>query len=483
MLIVLRKKVILLDLPTFPKGVISLSFPVIISCLRESFSIKYFDLNVQEFNPVSDIDADALIVGMKVSSQNSGIAKELSEAIKNKYPFLKIMWGGEFPTLLPEHCLMYADTIVCGLFEPIAAEFSEDLLNDRLKEKYYGKNEKREEMMPIPDFSLLPSYSRYATFMGLPMETSRGCTEHCLFCMVLVMQKKHYYLKPIDRIQQELKYCNNKFINIVDYNFGVNKEHVIAVSRLIKESSALGWMAEMCLELLDDDELLKEMSESRCRIIYCGLESIEEVALDSFNKQNTNHVENYERIIRKVQSYGIQIAAGLILGVANTTPQTFQKTFEFFQKMGIIYTKLTFLTYNPGTRVQQYMEQKGTYQSENYEDFDGVRCSFLAEGVEKEVVLDGFEYYVRHYYSAKNIFKRALSAKVRWLGKVELFLFSYCYAEIYKLTLNSQFLRKENNFQGLLKSTYQKSLVIESAEKLLLLVRLCRKNVLAKREK
>jgi radical SAM superfamily enzyme YgiQ (UPF0313 family) len=468
-------KLILIDLPTFPKGVVSLSIPVLISCLKDKFSIKYFDINIQEFNPINDIEVDTLIVGMKVSSQNSGVAKELTLSIKNKYPYLKVMWGGEFPTLLPDYSLKYADTIVSGLFEPIAIEFSEDLLNCKLKDRYHGKNEERQEMMPIPDFSLLPSFSRYATFMGLPMETSRGCTEHCLFCMVLVMQKKNYYLKPITRIEKELKHLNNKFINIVDYNFGVNKEHVLQVSKLIKKSDALGWMAEMCLELLDDDELLQEMSNSRCRLIYCGLESIEEGVLDSFNKQNTNHIENYERIIRKVQSYGIQVATGLILGTANTTSQTFEKTFQFFQKMGIIYTKLTFLTYNPGTRVHQYMFQKGSYLTNEYEEFDGVRFSFLAEGVDEKVVIDGFEYYIQHFYSAKNILKRAMSANIGWFGKVEFFLFSYCYAEAYKFTLINGFLRRKENFDSLLISPLQKSLVLKSSEKLLFLVRLCRK--------
>ncbi len=470
-----EKNIILIDLPTFPKGIVSLSIPIIAACFKKYFEVKAFDLNIDSFDATQYVDDNTLMVGMKVSSQNASIATELTQMLKRKFPSLKIVWGGEYPSLLPEECLKHAHSVVAGLLEPVSDELSADLLSGNLKMKYVGKNENVPEMMPVPDFSVLPPFRKYLSFMGLPLETSRGCTENCMFCMVLVMQKKNYYLKPVEQLSKEIKLYDCKFINIVDYNFGVSKEHVINVSRIIKSSGALGWMAEMCIELLDDDELLQEMSRSRCRMIYCGLESIEEETLSSFNKDRTNHVENYERIIRKAQSYGIQIAAGLILGAANTTPQTFIKTFDFFQKMGIIYTKLTFLTYNPGTRVQEYMRKKGIYLTDKHEEYDGVRFSFLSEGVEKGVVLNGFEYYVREFYSITNILKRALKTNVDLLGKAEFFLFSYCYADVYRKSIVNNYLRFPENFDKLLISKHQPSFTLILMQKLLFIVRVLRK--------
>ena len=46
----------------------------------------------------------------------------------------------------------------------------------------------------------------------------------------------------------------------------------------MKKAGVNGWMAEMCLESLDNDEMLGFMRDSGCRIIYCGLESIDEEA-------------------------------------------------------------------------------------------------------------------------------------------------------------------------------------------------------------
>lgn len=472
-----RPKIILFDLPTFPKGVIALSLPIVGTILEKYFELQIIDLNIDNFDLNEKLFNNVTMIGMKVSSQNSKLAKTYTQQIKSKYPNIIVLWGGEYPSLLPQECMQIADIVVEGLFEPVANQIAADLYQGTWQKHYKGTNNKLPEMMPKPDFSLLPKYEKYSTFMGLPLETSRGCTEHCMFCMVLVMQRKNYYLKPIEQIDAELKNYKNKFINLIDYNFGVNKEHVLKVSDTIKKSEALGWMAEMNLELLDDDEMLLAMSKSRCRMIYCGIESIDELVLSSFNKHVTNHVENYERIIKKVQSYGIQIAAGLILGTERTTKETFTKTLKFFSDMNIIYTKLTFLTYNPGTKVNDFMKKKGNYVTENTEEFDGVRMSYLPFEVEKEIVLEGFEFFVQRFYHPLAIVKRAFKSSNGPLSFMENILFPYCYSEAYKQTVENNFLFEKQNFQKLLLAKHKKPLKIKIAEKTLYWVRKLRKSL------
>ena len=467
----MAKGILLLDLPTFPKGVLSLSLLSVAGCLRADFDVKIIDLNIDEFDPASLRSVETIAVGMKVTSQNFLIAKELSDSIKSMCPQIKIVWGGEFPTLMPDMAMKYADSVFCGLFEPLAAEFIADLKINDLKEKYTAAVSYAMDIIPLPDFSLVSSLNAYSSFMGLPMETSRGCTEKCSFCMVHVMQKKSYQLKSIEQLQSGISAYDGQYINIVDYNFGVDKEHMMQVAEMIRRSGALGWMAEMCIELLDDDDLLQALGDSRCKMIYCGLESIDDMALQSVHKMNTNHIENYERIIRKVQSYGIQIAAGMILGIANTKEETFQKTLDFFQRMGLIYAKLTFLTYNPGTKVQKYMERKGTYVTNKIEEYDGLRMSYLPLGIEKEVVISGAEYFIRKFYSLSAIVGRSYHTKLNLIGRFEFILFSYCYGKVYHEWLRNDFLRRPERFDILLLKKFKKSISMILAEKILYKVR------------
>ena len=468
-----KKNIVLFDLPTFPKGVLSLSLVNVASCLSRRFKVEIIDLNFEDFaNYLNKRRFDNTdIFGMKVSGQNFEYAKNLTRQLKTIYPGVTILWGGELPTLLPEECKKYADTIVSGLFEPVAEQLTEDFLNRNLKDEYKGENNFDLSNIPAPRFDLISSLNSYYSFMGLPLETSRGCTEKCAFCMVHVMQKKNYFLRGADNLAAILENYRGHFVNIVDYNFGVNRQHVIEVSGLLQKAGVLGWMAEMCIEELDDDEMLTAMSRSGCRMIYCGLESIDDKALASVHKMNTNHVDRYERIIRKVQSYGIQIAAGVIIGLENMNADTFKAIEVFFNRMGIIYAKLTFLTYNPGTKVQTYMKKKGEFVTEDISSYDGNHLTYVPTGLDVNSVLDGAEKFIIRFYSTKAIIKRSFKVSLSLSRRVEFILFNICYRQAYYKWLRQNILFDERGMDRLLAETFKKAAVIKIIERVLALSR------------
>jgi radical SAM superfamily enzyme YgiQ (UPF0313 family) len=308
--------------------------------------------------------------------------------------------------------------------------------------------------------------------MGLPLETSRGCSENCMFCMVLIMQAKNYHFKSIDQLKIEIPFYKNKFINVIDYNIGVNKPHLLAVSKLIQESEALGWMAEMNIEMLDDDEIIEALSKSRCRVIYCGLETVDIEALKSVNKDKTNIVSNYKRIIQKVQRRGLNIAAGLIIGLEGADEKSYKKTIDFFIEMNISYIKITYLIYNPGTKVNQYMSKKGTYTTFDFEKYDGNNLTFLPHSVSEEMLNRIVLNIVKDYYSTLSIFKRAYLTSGGVLNKLETLFFNYCYRQPYLDWFNKEnLIDKKIEFNKLLEQPYKKSFKLYISEKILNLIR------------
>lgn len=467
------KRVYFVDLPTYPKGVISLGIPAVVAAFPEDYEIKVFDLNILgldyfERNPIPS--ENVIMIGLKVSPQNFSIAQRLSFQLREFFPSIPLIWGGELPTLLPNESLKFADSIVEGAFEPIADKLLDDLRSNVLSERYDGRMAYDASALPTADVEVLGNLDRYYQFMGVPMETSRGCDKKCTFCLVHQMQPK-YELTISDKLKAELEKNKGRFINLVDYNIGVNSSHLMQVADLIKESEVLGWMAETCLESLDDDELLEKLSESRCRMIYCGLESIEEDSLKSVNKSKTNQLKNYERIIRKVQSYGVQVAAGLILGIEGTTKETFEKTLTQFNKWGIIYTKLTFLTYNPGTKVKESMRKKGRYMTEDINNYDGNHLTFIANGVKEDVVYNGARFFIGNFYSFSAIVKRSKNAGCSSALRWESILFALCFRNVYMEWKQYNIFENEECFQTLLIKPFKKNWKMRIIEKMLVMVR------------
>ncbi len=467
------KLVILIDLPVFPKGVLSLSLPAVAACFPESYRTEIIDLNLIEertFLAALKTRKNIAFIGLKVSAQNFKQAQYYSSILKQLHPNVPLIWGGELPSLLPQICLSYADTIVESLFESIAKEFIADIANNELKHIYTGTN-KGDLGTYLPPALDLIDKSRYYNFMGIPLETSRGCSEVCAFCMVHTMQKKTYFCKGAKQLQHELEAYNGSFVNVIDYNIGVDPTHVIATAKTIKSANVHGWMAEMCIESLDNEEVLIALKESGCRMIYCGLESIDTAALKGVHKMNTNHVENYERIIRKAQQYGIQVASGFILGINGMNENTFKESLDFFHRMGIIYVKLTFLTYNPGTKVAENMKKKGSFLSEDISVYDGVHLSYLPNGVEADVVLQGAVAFIRDFYSIKQIILRSLNTKLGFWRRIEFILFNYLYREPYLQLVNTNALFSADHFSALLNSRFQKKWNMRLADEMLHIIR------------
>lgn len=467
------QKVLLIDLPVFPKGVVSLGLPVLAAHLKDHAEVELLDLNHFDWNSFSiDPYLDGVdLVGMKVSAQSFHHAKELTERIRRHSSDIRIMWGGELPSLLPDLGLEYADTIVTKRIEACVEEFVADLKKGQLKEKYVGGTDFNGKHV-TPSLEFARDSDSYYSFMGLPMETSVGCDRYCRFCMVHTMQPGIKY-RPTSHIEEDLAELRGQFVNIVDYNIGMSKEHLMDLCHRLERSDILGWMGEMCLESLEDDEVLEALGRSRCKTIYCGLETLSEEGLKSVNKHKTNHPDNYRRIIRKVQSYGLNVASGFIIGLEGTTEQTFRQMMDFYNEVGIEYVKITFLTYNPGSYFYNAMKRSGSYLTDDLAKFDGNHLTYLADGLEPNELYDGAKRFISEFYALPAIIKRAHNAHSDLDRRMEFIYFNLCYSQAYMSWLEHGVLGADSNaIRHLMEQQFVKSEDMKKSERLLRSVRM-----------
>lgn len=466
------KGVLLIDLPTFPKGTVALSLYAVAAALADFWQPQVIDLNLMDLEAALAAlrPMELAFVGLKVSAQNRQHAIRVTQAIQLRYKGTPVIWGGELPTLLPADCLAHCASVVVGAFEPVVARLHADLQRGDLQPIYRTTpGEGLARLLPAR-LDLMPAHARYPAFMGLPMESSRGCTYKCTFCMVHEMQPG-YEIKSEAQLLAELKQYDGHFLNLIDYNFGVDEAHVLRVADTIAQSGVVGWMGEMCIESLDNDRILQALTQSRCRMVYCGLEALDDLGLKSINKARTNVIGNYERIIRKAQAHGIQIAAGLIIGLDGASLETMGQMRIFFERMGLMYVKLTFITYNPGTKVKQSMLRKGTYVTETVEHYDGNHLTFLANGLQPEILYKGTRQFIRQFYVFGKIVRRSLNTRLDLLGRLEYVLFNLCYREAYVQWIAKDIFRNEDAFQELLAAPLKPSWQMRMADRWLVRVR------------
>lgn len=434
------------------------------ACFPPPYRVRAVDLNMEALPLASVRETNGLLfAGLKVSCQNFQHAVRITREIRNVRPDLPVIWGGEYPSLLPHDAGQWADSVVSGAFESVAAPLLSDLNAHALRKNYTAQPDYPATSIDKPDYSVVRHLDRYLRSLGVPVETSRGCDRKCTFCMVHVMQPARHF-KSLAQLERELAALDGEFVNVVDYNVGMSSGHLENVIDSFTRSRVKGWMGEMCLETLDDDALLRRLAKSRCRVIYCGLESVTEVELRSVNKSRTNNIGIYERVIRKAQSHGIQIAAGVIAGLKGATSASLDHTFAFYEAMGLIYAKITFLTYNPGTGVHRSMKRLGQYSTTKVEHFDGNHLTFEYPGADSGEILGALRRNIRSFYSMGTIRRRARNAGVK-AGRVEGFAnFNRVYREPYLKWLRFGVFEHEDGFSELMETSFRKSKALHLAD-------------------
>jgi radical SAM superfamily enzyme YgiQ (UPF0313 family) len=396
--------------------------------LRGHLPVRLIDLGV-----LDDLERAAVLLeerraplcGLSVSAQTLDAAVEWTRALRQRWPGARVVWGGELPSLVPALCLEHADSVVRGRFEPLAEDFLADLRAGRMHRSYGPKpwNPGQDRLPPALD--LVEHPSRYPSFVGTPLETSVGCTHRCSFCLVHVMQRS-CVSHDLRSVAADLRANPRRFAQVVDYNLGADRAHLLRVCDLIEKSDVGGWCADLCVEELGDDEVVRSLARSRCRFVYCGLESLDRAALRGIGKRH-NRAQEYLRLIRNAQSRGVEVAVGFILGLDGTRRETFGHILEFCEEAGILYLKLTWLTYNPGTRLHEAMRERGKLLTDDVRRYDGDNPTCLADGLDAEALREGAACLIRRFYNAESAWIRSRHLAGRPHERAQFVLTSECF--------------------------------------------------------
>ena len=377
------------------KGLRILTLPV----LAAEFG-RYADVDVCDENvdPLDESPVD--VVGISLLVYNAPHGFRIAERFRRQGA--KVIFGGTYPTLQPEHCLQHGDAVVVGELEGLTGQIMHDLERDRLQPIYKNAEPPDVSHMPRPRVDLL----RNDLYMGVgyPIEFTRGCPNACGFCVNPYVFRKFRTIS-LENIARDLSYRDMDVLGVEDLNMTGDREHALRVANLLEEVGGLSWSAEMTLGSLDDDELLEAFARSGLREAYVGLESLNPRALAKVNK-GFNRVADFRRVIRKVQSHGIRIGCGMVLGLDGEDKDFYKQMLAFLEETKITYVTPTYATYVPGTRAYDAMKSAGRIITDDLRAYDGLHPMVVPDGMTLDELNEGLRWFIRRFFGLRSIFKR-----------------------------------------------------------------------------
>jgi radical SAM superfamily enzyme YgiQ (UPF0313 family) len=389
-----------------PLGLLTVS-----GMLPASWERRLVDMNVRSLK-IADIKWADVVFASAMLVQKDSLKQVV--ALCNSVGTRVIVGGPYVTTTLEE--LSGADHVVLGEAEETLPQLVRDLERGEAKPVYNAPERPQLALTPIPDFKLA-DMKRYS---AMSVQYSRGCPFNCEFCDIIEIYGRLPRTKSNEQMLAELDVLKESgwrgTVFIVDDNFIGNKKNVkLLLPHLAEWQERNGrpftFITEASVNLADDNKLLDLMRKAGFNRAFLGIETPVEASLIEAQKgQNTRH--DLLDSVKKIQSYGIEVMAGFIVGFDNDPEDIFERMTHFIRESAIPLAMVGLLTALPNTQLWRRLSGEGRLLGESGGNNTHSDLNFIPR-MDSARLVEGYKSILRSIYDTREYYDRALECLKR----------------------------------------------------------------------
>lgn len=391
-----------------PQGIL-----LVASYLPQTWEVRLIDENVAAAKPADYRWADVVITsGMHIQRPQINRINDLA----HRYGKLTAV-GGPSVSGCPDY---YPDFDILHLGELGDA-------TDKMIEYFdlHGSTRPPEQIrletsarLPLSEFPV-PAYQHVNMqnyFLG-SVQFSSGCPFRCEFCDIPELYGRNPRLKTPEQVVRELDVMlasgNPGAVYFVDDNFIGNRR---AVTELLphlidwqkRNGYPIQFACEATLNIAQSPKLLEMMREAYFCTVFCGIETPETDALQAISKDQNLSMPILEAI-KTLNSYGMEVVSGIIIGFDTDTPETGDRILDFIRTSQIPTLTINLLHALPRTPLWRRLEAEGRLNHDEHREsnveflmpYEQViemwqRC--ISRAYEPEFLYERFAYQIQHTY-------------------------------------------------------------------------------------
>lgn len=334
------------------------------------------------------------VVGLTANTATIVSAKSIAKSVKEVNKGTLVFIGGIHATMDPDYCIEVNDFdfVLRGEAEHTSLALVNHIADSKFEEiggllfKRDGKVVKNKDAsyienldeLPFPARHLVKNPSAYVppNAKRLPVAaimTSRGCAGRCTFCCTKYLLGSRFRSRSPENVIEEIRYCVEKYgikeAHIVDDVFTFNKERVLKIRDLMKESGLdvdfvlfNGVRADQV-----DIPILKALKDLGVYQLGFGCESGSQEILNNIKKgEKLDTIRNAYKMAREI---GFETWAYFILGLPGETEETIKETMRFAKEIDADFPKFHILAPYPNSEVYNELKEKNLIDDFNYENY------------------------------------------------------------------------------------------------------------------
>jgi radical SAM superfamily enzyme YgiQ (UPF0313 family) len=223
--------------------------------------------------------------------------------------------------------------------------------------------------LPLTEFPY-PAYNlvQLDKYLLGTLQFSSGCPYLCEFCDIPGLYGRQPRMKTPQQLIGELDFILSQrthpaSLYFVDDNFIGNRKatremlpHLVAWQK--KHGYPVSFACEATLNIAKQPEILAMMREARFDAVFIGIETPELDALKAMRKEHNAALPMLEAI-QTLNSYGLEVASGIILGLDSDTPETETHLTDFVNRSQIPMLTMNLLQALPKTALWDRLAKDG----------------------------------------------------------------------------------------------------------------------------
>jgi len=304
------------------------------------------------------------LVGITAFTSQANRAYELAGQFRRRG--VSVVMGGIHATMCAAEALRHVDSVVTREAESVWATVLQDARRGRLRRIYAGEHVDLTEVPPARHDLLAEGYAFGS------IQTTRGCPLSCSFCSVSAFNGTRYRHRPVAHVIEEMKAIREKWVLVVDDNLiGISAAHIGRAKELframIRADLGKKWIAQVTINVADDEELLTLAARAGCQGVFVGFESPTAEGLAEVGKKfNLLKGRDFPASVRRIQRHNILVVGSFIMGLDSDQPGIGRRIAEAAGRYGVDILNALFLTPLPGTRLWDRMKSQGRIAASNF---------------------------------------------------------------------------------------------------------------------
>ena len=348
-----------------------------------------------------DLETDAPVVG--IISTGNDILRTRDLAWEFKKRDKTVFFGGHILEWTERVLRGVCDAVYRGLPGPKEiSELLEDISSGKVRAAY--------EFDLNIDFPFDYSFLRGRRIWFTPLIASVGCRNSCGYCAVPPLFCGGFSLRGVDTVIGDLRQVRamRRTVAFMDANLYNDRVFLGELCRrIIRENMDLIWGARCTIDIADDPETLSLMRRAGCRILFLGLDSLDQRNLDWLRKPYS--VERYTDQINAIRTQKMHVGGLFVIGLDWDTPETADRLHRFIRRSRIAVPKANIMLPIPGSAVYEQLRQEGRIWIKSADDYLRVGSAYSSPS--------NYSYFVPRRMSIAEL-ERGYAKLMRGLGTV-----------------------------------------------------------------